>query len=90
MLMRLMKERVGLWLSSNLLSMCGHRVTSLCDTPHNLYYYGSYLMVIGVHEMCGRVYPNYCLITILLVYTVKPLIMDSPSSGQPPNNGQMP
>ena len=27
----------------------------------------SYLAVIGVHEMHGRMHPNYCQITILLV-----------------------
>ena len=30
-------------------------------------YYNSYLPVIGVHEMHGRMHPNYWLITILLV-----------------------
>ena len=29
--------------------------------------YNSYLIVIGVHEMHGRMHPNYCQITILLV-----------------------
>ena len=29
--------------------------------------YNSYLTVIGVHEMHGRMHPNYCQITILLV-----------------------
>ena len=29
--------------------------------------YNSYLPVIGVHEMRGRMHPNYCQITILLV-----------------------
>ena len=29
--------------------------------------YNSYLPVIGVHEMHGRMHPNYCQITILLV-----------------------
>ena len=29
--------------------------------------YNSYLTVIGVHEMHGRMHPNYCQMTILLV-----------------------
>ena len=29
--------------------------------------YNSYLTVFGVHEMHGRMHPNYCQITILLV-----------------------
>ena len=29
--------------------------------------HNSYLTVIGVHEMHGRMHPNYCQITILLV-----------------------
>ena len=29
--------------------------------------HNSYLTVIGVHEMHGRIHPNYCQITILLV-----------------------
>ena len=31
------------------------------------YTHNSYLTVIGVHEMHGRMHPNYCQITILLV-----------------------
>ena len=30
--------------------------------------YNSYLTVIGVHEMHGQMHPNYCQITILLVF----------------------
>ena len=33
----------------------------------NLRIYNSYLPVIGVHEMHGRMHPNYWQITILLV-----------------------
>ena len=32
-----------------------------------LHNYNSYQPVIGVHEMHGRIYPNYWHITILLV-----------------------
>ena len=32
-----------------------------------MYVYNSYLPVIGVHEMHGRMHPNYWQITILLV-----------------------
>ena len=34
---------------------------------HMIQIYNSYLTVFGVHEMHGRMHPNYCQITILLV-----------------------
>ena len=37
---------------------------SVCTTVH---VYNNYLPVIGVHEMHGRMHPNYWQITILLV-----------------------
>ena len=33
----------------------------------HIHVYNSYLLVIGVHEMHGRMHPNYWQITILLV-----------------------
>ena len=39
--------------------------------------HSSYLTVIGVHEMHGRMHPNYCQITILLVVD-PPLIIGLP------------
>ena len=38
---------------------------------HNCYTHNSYLTVIGVHEMHGRMHPNYCQITILLVVDLR-------------------
>ena len=35
--------------------------------PNMYYVHNSYLPVIGVHEMHGRMHPNYWQITILLV-----------------------
>ena len=35
--------------------------------PLSREYGNSYLIVIGMHEMHGRMHPNYCQITILLV-----------------------
>ena len=46
-------------------------IKHLCTHIHTLTYtcmyiltHGSYLTVIGVHEMHGRIYPNYCQITV--------------------------
>ena len=41
---------------------CKHMICSLIELIYN-----SYLPVIGVHEMHGRMHPNYWQITILLV-----------------------
>ena len=50
--------------------------TSTCTRTHmharahahtHTHIHNSYLTVIGVHKMYGRMHPNYCQITILLV-----------------------
>ena len=61
-----------------------HHPISLSLSCHNNYYaksgqqdhlHNSYLPVIGVHEMHGRMHPNYCQITILLVVDLRsPLV----------------
>ena len=35
-----------------------------------LYIHNSYLTVIGVYEMHGRMHPNYCQISIMLVVDI--------------------
>ena len=54
-------------------SVCKHPfvyVGACCDHAQYsgaIYMYNSYLTVIWMHEMHGRMYPNYCQITIMLV-----------------------
>ena len=46
--------------------------------------YNSYLPVIGVHEMHGRMHPNYWQITILLVLAYFMMTQPLPIAGKLP------
>ena len=52
---------IYVWLCRHI-NTCTHIQTHTHTHTHS-----SYLTVIGVHEMHGRVYPNYCHITILFI-----------------------
>ena len=46
-------------------NICGHTYAWM-----NAHAYDSFLIVIGVYEMHGRIHPNYYQITVLLVVDV--------------------